>query len=90
MSVITHVKKSGNSFALHLPKSFVLAHHLDGDARFRMDYEDGKIVVEPLTPAISDEEAEHNRIFDLLTQNLTAETAHHDLLKGAPVGSELP
>ena len=32
MSVITHVKKSGNSFALHLPKSFVLAHHLDGDA----------------------------------------------------------
>jgi antitoxin component of MazEF toxin-antitoxin module len=88
MSVITHVKKSGNSFALHLPKSFVLAHQLDGDARFRMDYVDGKIVVEQLS-AVSEEEAEHDRVFKFLTQGMTRETAQPDMLKSGAVGQEL-
>jgi antitoxin component of MazEF toxin-antitoxin module len=87
MSVITHVKKYGNSLALHMPKTFAEAHHIDSDTRFRMEYENGRIVIEPLS--IDDGQEEHDRIYNLLVADLTPETADLDLARGGPVGQEL-
>ncbi|MFP1132404.1 hypothetical protein [Asticcacaulis sp. W401b] len=88
MSVITHLKKSGNSLALHMPKDFTAAHNLTPSLRFRMDFIDGKIVVEPCS-IITDEEAEHNRLFDELTLGMSPETVDVTMLKGRPRGEEL-
>ncbi|ADU15376.1 AbrB/MazE/SpoVT family DNA-binding domain-containing protein [Asticcacaulis excentricus] len=88
MSVITHLKKSGNSLALHMPKDFTAAHNLTPSLRFRMDFIDGKIVVEPFHMP-SDEEAEHNRLFDELTFGMSPDTVDASLLKGKPRGEEL-
>ena len=88
MSVITHVKRSGNSLAFHLPKSFAEAHHLDTSLRFRMDFEGGRIVIEPVAN-ITDEEAEHDQAFELLLVGMTPGTVDISLLKDGPVGQEM-
>ncbi len=88
MSVMTHVKRSGNSLAFHLPKSFAEAHHLDTSLRFRMDFEGGRIVIEPVTP-LSDEEMAHDQAYEALLIGLAPDTVDETLLKDGPVGQEL-
>ena len=88
MSVMTHVKRSGNSLAFHLPKSFAEAHHLDTSLRFRMDFEGGRIVIEPIVGA-SDEEAAHDQAYEALLIGLTPETVDASLLKDEPAGQEM-
>lgn len=88
MGVVTHLKKSGNSQAFHVPKAFAAAHNLDLSGRFSMEYKGGKIIIEPLPDAIDGKAAE-DAIVDMMLSDFTPQTARKELLKGPAKGKEI-
>ena len=88
MGVVTHLKKSGNSQAFHVPKAFAVAHNLDVSARFSMEYKAGKIIIEAL-PEPVDTAAEENALVEMMLADFTPENVRKDLLKGPPKGKEI-
>jgi len=88
MGVVTHLKKSGNSQAFHVPKAFAAAHNLDISARFSMEYRAGKIIIEAL-PDLIDNASDESAIVEMMLADFTPENANKDLLKGPTKGKEL-
>jgi len=88
MGVVTHLKKSGNSQAFHVPKAFATAHNLDISARFSMEYRAGKIIIEAL-PDLIDNASDESAIVEMMLADFTPENANKDLLKGPAKGKEL-
>ncbi len=88
MGVVTHLKKSGNSQAFHVPKAFAAAHNLDVSARFSMEYKAGKIIIEALPEAV-DAASEESAMVEMMLADFTPENAHKDLLKGPAMGKEI-
>ena len=78
MSVKTHLKKTGNSRAFTVPAAFWTAHRLDAFASFKMDFQDGKIIIEPeIESDTSGEDAEIARLLD----GFGSDNVHPDLLR---------
>ncbi len=88
MGVVTHLKKSGNSQAFHVPKAFATAHNLDISARFSMEYRAGKIIIEAL-PDLIDKASDESAMVEMMLADFTPENANKDLLKGPAKGKEL-
>jgi antitoxin component of MazEF toxin-antitoxin module len=88
MGVVTHLKKSGNSQAFHVPKAFATAHNLDISARFSMEYRAGKIIIEAL-PDLIDQASNESARVEMMLADFTPENANKDLLKGPAKGKEL-
>ena len=88
MGVVTHLKKSGNSQAFHVPKAFAVAHNLDPAGRFSMEYKAGKIIIEPLPEAV-DAKLEEEAMLSSMLADFTPENVRKDLLKGPAKGKEI-
>jgi hypothetical protein len=63
-------------------------HHRQIVGRPNMISKDGEMAP-GLSDVVSEEEAEHDRLFQILIDGMTSETAQRDLLKNGPVGQEL-
>jgi antitoxin component of MazEF toxin-antitoxin module len=88
MGVVTHLKKSGNSQAFHVPKAFAAAHNLDISARFSMEYRAGKIIIEALPDLVANA-SDESAMVEMMLAEFTPENANKDLLKGPAKGKEL-
>jgi|GEM_PF-2749115 len=88
MGVVTHLKKSGNSRAFHVPKAFATAHNLDISARFSMEYRAGKIIIEAL-PDVIDNASDESAMVEMMLADFTPGNANKDLLKSPAKGKEL-
>ena len=88
MGVVTHLKKSGNSQAFHVPKAFAVAHKLDISARFSMEYRAGKITIEALPDLVANA-SDQSAMVEKMLADFTPENANKDLLKGPAKGKEL-
>ncbi|MES2212670.1 MAG: AbrB/MazE/SpoVT family DNA-binding domain-containing protein [Pseudomonadota bacterium] len=75
------IKKWGNSAAVRIPASVMQAAHLQLDEDVEVREEDGRIVIEPVRPALYD--------LSLLLDGIIADNMHTEVDFGAPAGKEL-
>ncbi len=75
------IKKWGNSASVRIPASVMQAAHLQLDEDVEVREEDGRIVIEPVRPALYD--------LSLLLDGITADNMHTEVDFGAPAGKEL-
>jgi antitoxin MazE len=75
------VKKWGNSASVRIPASVLQAVRLGLDDAVDVHEEDGRIVIEPIWPAVFD--------VDVLVAAITDENCHDAIETGAPVGREI-
>lgn len=74
------VKKWGNSPAIRLPAAVMEAAHLKLEQAVEVRAENGRIVIEPATPAYS---------LDDLLDGITASNLHSEYDFGLPQGQEM-
>ena len=75
------VKKWGNSAAVRIPASVLVAAHVHLDQPVDVREEQGRIVIEPIQPASYDLAA--------LVAGITDENRHEAIEMGTPIGQEV-
>jgi len=77
--MIQSVKKWGNSPAIRLPLSVMVAARLELDQAVEIKAENGRIIIEPVSK---------NYDLEMLLNGITPENLHREVDFGAPQGQE--
>lgn len=76
----THIRKRGNSLALHIPESLAAEAYLEQSSAVELSLVDGKLVVAPITEPAYD--------LDELLAGVTDENLHGEVDWSPAVGRE--
>jgi antitoxin MazE len=79
--MVVHVKKWGNSASVRIPASVMAAAALRIDQAVEVSVEDGRIIIEPVTPMHYD--------LEQLLDGMNPETFPEEIDFGAPLGQEV-